>query len=88
VVAFVYLLLLGFELPYLFVVTFDRLCEKETAESKTKIAPPCPDCLCVVALRAQFSLFRLFAVVVGVLLMVVVVVVGRGVLKWKHRLMC
>jgi len=88
VVAFVYLLLLlGFELPYLFVVTFDRLCEKETAESKTKIAPPCPDCLCVVALRAQFSLFRLFAVVVGVLLMVVVVV-GRGVLKWKHWLMC
>jgi len=86
VVAFVYLLL-GFELPYLFVVTFDRLCEKETAESKTKIAPPCPDCLCVVALRAQFSLFRLFAVVVGVLL-VVVVVVGRGVLKWKHWLMC
>lgn len=85
-VAFVYLLL-GFELPYLFVVTFDRLCEKETAESKTKIAPPCPDCLCVVALRAQFSLFRLFAVVVGVLL-VVVVVVGRGVLKWKHWLMC
>jgi hypothetical protein len=57
---FVYLLLLGFELPCLLLLHFDRLCEKETAESKINvIAPPCPDCLCVDALRAHFSLFRL-----------------------------